>query len=508
MVGEPMSAAAGDELLDLIIVGAGVGGLAAGVMARELGLRFSIVDRGTTVGGTWRDNTYPGCACDVPSHLYSLSFAQNPDWTRSYPRQPEIEAYLEGLSDSLDLRRQIEFGCEVTAVVWDDHLQIWTICVADGSVRRARSVIMATGPLSRPSLPDIVGLDEFRGSMFHSARWDHSQDLRGERVAVIGTGASAIQFVPEIAPIAAQVTVFQRTAPWVLPRDDRPAPRWRRSLYRSVPFLQRLHRWRVYARQEMLAAAFIGRGRLAQGLATRIKQEVRNQIESSISDPVLQAQLTPTYEPGCKRLLISNDWYPALARENVEVCVSDVERITPTGILTADGVEHHVDTIIMGTGFAASDFPGPVRVVGRHGQDLAERWRDGAATHLGITVDGFPNLYFLAGPNTGLGHNSIIFMIEAQLHHVRGVLRSQRRHGDPVTMATSRAVAGFYESVQRRLARTVWTTGCTSWYRSAGGQVDTLWPGSTVEYWARTRWFRPSSHEAVEPDSGVRRSGR
>jgi cation diffusion facilitator CzcD-associated flavoprotein CzcO len=508
MVADSMTTAQTSQLLDVIIIGAGVGGLAAGVMVRDLGQSFQILDRGTTVGGTWRDNTYPGCACDVPSHLYSLSFAQNPDWTRSYPRQPEIEAYLESVTDSLDLRRSIEFGCEITELRWDGVDCFWVVTTSDGTERRARSVIMATGPLSRPSLPDIEGLESFGGKLFHSARWDHSHDLDGARIAVIGTGASAIQFVPEIAPLARKVTVFQRTPPWVLPRDDRPAPQWRRSLYRAIPALQRLHRWRVYLRQEMLSAAFVGRGRTARGLADRIKAEVRSQIETSISDPALREKLIPDYEPGCKRLLISNDWYPALARENVEVCVESVVAITPSGVVTSDGVEHAVDTIILGTGFAASDFPGPVRILGERCRDLAERWRDGAATHLGITVDGFPNLYYLAGPNTGLGHNSIIFMIEAQLHHVRGAMRHQQRRGSGATTVSHKAVSRFYDEVQRRLDRTVWTTGCSSWYRSAAGQVDTLWPGTTVEYWARTRWFRPSKYRSVCPDSGTRLSGR
>jgi cation diffusion facilitator CzcD-associated flavoprotein CzcO len=489
--------------LDVAVIGAGVGGIAAGAMLRDLGVRFTILDKGTSVGGTWRDNTYPGCACDVPSHLYSLSFAQNPDWSRSYPAQPEIEAYLEKVTDDLGLRPSIVFGAEITETRWDDELQYWIIGCADGSEYSARSVILATGPLSRPSLPDIDGIETFAGTMFHSARWDHSHQLAGERVAVIGTGASAVQFVPEIAPAAGHVTVFQRSAPWVLPRDDRPAPAWRRSLYRRVPFLQRLHRWRVYARQEMLAAAFIGRGRTARTLAQRIKDAVRDHIAASISDPEMQAALVPTYEPGCKRLLIANGWYPTLARDDVDLCTEAIVEISPTGVRTADGVLHEVDTIILGTGFAASDLPGPVVITGRHGLELSERWASGAETHLGITIDEFPNFYVLAGPNTGLGHNSIIFMIEAQLHHIRGALLDQRRRGSSATMVRRSEVERFYTAVQRRLQRTVWTTGCSSWYRSAAGQVDTLWPGTTVEYWLRTRRFRPSSHEAVAADSGM-----
>ena len=505
MAGELM----GDEMLDVAIIGAGVGGIAAAAMLRRLdGQRFEVFEKGHTVGGTWRDNTYPGCACDVPSHLYSLSFAQNPDWSRSYPAQPEIESYLERTTDSLDLRRSITFGVELEAIQWDGNGSHWVLVFTDGSQRNARSVIMATGPLSRPSMPEIDGLDSFAGTMFHSARWNHDHDLTGDRVAVIGTGASAVQFVPEIAPITAHLTVFQRSAPWVLPRDDRPAPSWRRSLYARIPALQRLHRWRVYLRQELLSVAFVGRGSSAQRIAQRIKDEVRSHIAASRSDPAEQERLVPTYEPGCKRLLIANKWYPTLARADVDLCTEKILSITPRGVLTGDGVEHEVDTIILGTGFAASDFPGPIRIEGLGGVDLAERWSSGAATHLGIAVDGFPNLYFLAGPNTGLGHNSIIFMIEAQLHYVRGALLDLRRRGVRATSVSPNAVSEFYDGVQRRLAHTVWTTGCSSWYRSAGGQVDTLWPGSTIEYWWRTRRFRPSLFAPSGPDSGRGASAR
>lgn len=496
------------EVLDVAVIGAGVGGIAAGAMLRDLGASFAIFDKGTTVGGTWRDNTYPGCACDVPSHLYSLSFAQNPDWSRSYPAQPEIESYLERVTDELGLRPRIHFGVEILAIRWEDQTLLWDIEFRDGTHRSARSVIMATGPLSRPSLPAIEGIETFAGTMFHSARWDHEHDLCGERVAVIGTGASAVQFVPEIAPVVEHLTVFQRSAPWVLPRDDRPAPPWRQRLYRRVPFLQRLHRWRVYARQELLAVAFIGRGRAAAAVSERIRTEVRAQIDAAISDPELRAACLPDYEPGCKRLLIANSWYSTLARPDVDLCTRPIRAITPTGVRTADGDEIEVDTIILGTGFSASDYPGPLRITGRAGLELADRWRTGAATDLGISVDGFPNLYLLAGPSTGLGHNSIIFMIEAQLHHIRGALVHQRRHGLRATTVRSDRVGAFYEEIQRRLGRTVWTTGCSSWYRSAAGQVDTLWPGTTVEYWWRTRRFRPDRHEVVEPDSGPVAAGR
>lgn len=505
MVGESMT----QTTFDVAVIGAGFGGIGAGAMLQRMDdTSFVILEKAETVGGTWRDNTYPGCACDIPSHLYSLSFAPNPDWSRSYPQQPEIESYLERVTDDLDLRRSIRFGVEVRGITWDNVAQRWDVEATDGDVVHAASVIMATGPLSRPALPDIEGIDDFAGTMFHSARWRHDHDLAGERVGVIGTGASAVQFVPRIAPVAGEVTVFQRSAPWVLPRDDRPAPAWRRRLYAAVPFLQRLHRWRIYLRQEMLSVAFLGRGRAAQGAAQRVKDEVRAQIAASFPDPADQERLLPHYEPGCKRLLIANEWYPALARPDVAVCTTPIERIVPEGVRTVDGTIHEFDTIVFGTGFAASDLPGPMRITGLDGVDLAQRWTSGADTNLGISIDGYPNLFMLAGPNTGLGHNSIVFMIEAQLHHIRAAMLDRRSRRVAATQTTTTAVGRFYEEAQRRLQRTVWTSGCTSWYQSDSGRVDTLWPGTTIEYWWRTRRFTPGDYVVVPADSGQVPAGR
>ena len=505
MVGESMSG----DVFDVVVIGAGFGGIAAGAMLqRRPGVRFAILEKAHTVGGTWRDNTYPGCACDIPSHLYSLSFSPNPEWTRSYPQQPEIERYLDRVTDDLDLRRSIRFGSDVQSILWDNLAQRWEITATGADPVRARSIIMATGPLSRPALPDIPGLDDFAGAMFHSARWRHDHDLTGERVGVIGTGASAIQFVPRIAPLVESLTVFQRSAPWVLPRDDRPAPSWRRRVYACVPFLQRLHRWRIYLRQELLSVAFLGRGSAAQRASERVKAEVRAQIAASFPDPADQARLTPDYEPGCKRLLIANDWYPALARPEVTVETTPIDRIVPEGVRMVDGTVVEFDTLILGTGFAASDLPGPMRIVGLDGRDLADRWTSGADTQMGIAIDGFPNLYFLAGPNTGLGHNSIVFMIEAQLHYIAGALDDLDRRGSAATQARPEAVTAFYGEVQRRLQRTVWTSGCTSWYQSDSGRVDTLWPGTTIEYWWRTRRFPAKDFADVPADSGQHAAAR
>ena len=481
--------------VDLAIIGTGFAGLGAGVMAQERGVdSFVILERSSAVGGTWRDNTYPGCACDIPSHLYSFSFAQNPAWSRSYPAQPEIEEYLQRVTDHYGLRSRIRFRFDVAVVRWLDDDQRWEITSRSGEVVIAAAVICATGPLSQPALPDIAGLDRFTGPMFHSASWRHDVDLSGRRVGVIGTGASAIQLIPAIAETVGHLTVFQRTPPWVLPRDDRPAPVWRRWLYRRLPWLQRLHRWRIYLRQELLAAAFLGNGRVARALTQRVREETLVQIESSFHDPDVVVALTPDYTPGCKRLLISSDWYPALARSNVSLVTSAIDHVEPGGVVTADGSHHDLDVLVLATGFAVSAFPSPLTVVGRGGVDLAEHWSDGAATHLGLTVSGFPNLWFLAGPGTGLGHNSIVFMIEVQLQQIGRALDYMRSSDVAVIELRSEVEESSYAEIQRRLATTVWSSGCSSWYQRDDGRIDTIWPGTTTEYWWRARRFDPERY--------------
>jgi len=488
----PLVDAVNEEIasVQLAIIGSGFGGLGAGVMALEQGIdSFVILERSKAVGGTWRDNTYPGCACDIPSNLYSFSFAQNSRWSRSYPAQPEIEEYLERITTHYGLRSRVRFGFDVENLSWNERERCWVITSRNGDTVRASTVICATGPLSQPSVPDLPGLDVFEGETFHSAAWRHDVELDGRRVGVVGTGASAIQLVPAIADTVEHLNVFQRTPPWVLPRDDRPTPKWRQRLYRAVPFLQRLHRWRIYFRQEFLALAFLGSGKIAQGMTKRIIEETKSLIEQSFDDPAEAKALVPDYTPGCKRLLISNDWYTALAKSNVELISTSIEEVTQTGVRTSDGVEHELDVLVLATGFAVSSFPSPLRIIGRDGIDLTDHWNKGASTDLGLTVSGFPNLWFLAGPGTGLGHNSIVFMIEVQLEHISRALRFMQNSSVGVLELRPEVEASSYAELQKRVAKTVWTSGCSSWYVSPGGQVDTIWPGTTTEYWWRARRF-------------------
>ncbi len=492
--------AAGVRPLELVVIGTGFGGLGAGVMARRLGITdVVLVERSASIGGTWRDNTYPGCACDIPAHLYSFSFAPNPDWSRTYPTQAELEAYLGRVTDEFDLRRSIRFGFEVARLRWVDAEQEWEVESTTGEVLHARSVISATGPLSRPATPDIEGLGSFAGPVFHSAAWDHSVDLSGRRVGLIGTGASAVQIAPAVADEVERLTVFQRTAPWVLPRDDRPTPDWRRRLHRRVPVLQRLQRLRHYIRQELLVAAFLGDGRLARALRARVRTEVRAVIDASFPEPHEAEALVPAYEPGCKRILLSNDWYPTLAREDVGLVTAPIERVTPGGVRTADGTEHRLDALVLATGFAVSTFPAPMVVVGRGGVDLRDHWSEGASSDLGLSVSGFPDLWFLIGPGTGLGHNSMVFMIECQLRTIADALVRRRARGCGPIELRQDVERRSYDEHRRRVARTVWATGCSSWYRDDRGRVDAVWPGTTVEYWWRTRRLRVRKYRVTVP---------
>ncbi len=478
----------------IAIIGAGFAGLGAAIQLRQAGFDDLVVfDRGAEVGGTWRDNTYPGCACDIRSHLYSFSFFRNPDWTSEYPRQPEIEAYLQHAADHFGLRPFLRLRTEVTELRWDEAARTWSVHTSDGDVETFDVVINGTGPLSRPQVPDVPGLDRFAGTWFHSARWDHDHRLKGERVGVIGTGASAIQFVPEIARRAERLTVFQRTPPWIVPRNDRSFSPAQRRRFRRYPVLTRLHRARIYLENESQVLAFLGNrwaSAQARSLATGF-------LDRQVADPDLRARVLPDYPPGCKRILISNDWYPTLQRNDVDLVTDPIVEVREHSVLTADGTDHPLDTLILGTGFAATEFLSPMKVFGRGGVELSEAWRSGAATYLGLAVSGFPNFWLLAGPNTGLGHNSIVLMIEAQLHTVLGALAAQR--ADEVRGWEVRAEAQdrAYAQVQRRMGRTVWASGCHSWYLSEGGRNDTLWPGSTIGYWWRTRRFDPRAFRAV-----------
>ena len=490
------------QMIDVAIVGAGVGGLCAAIRLRDSGAvqSLAILERSNEVGGTWRDNTYPGCACDVPSHLYSFSFAPNTRWTRPYPQQQEIQDYILRATDTYALRPLIRFNSAVAAMRWLADQQCWQIDIEGQAPMLARHVVLATGPLNEPAIPELPGLDSFTGPSFHSSHWRHDVDLKGKRVAVVGTGASAVQFVPEIAADASHVTVFQRTPAWVLPRWDEPYGAVKRWAYRHVPLLQRLSRWRVYWFNEFVGMGFMG----SAAIQRMLKRLSNHHLRKQVPDAEMRKLLTPNFNPGCKRLLISNTWFAALQRPNVQLVTQAVGGITPNAVVGADGTVYPCDVIIWGTGFKATEFVAPMQIYGvaadGAGQgdvpELGAVWRSNpAASHLGITVAGFPNLFLLVGPNTGLGHNSIIFMIECQVDYIVRALGSLRNHKQTVLQLRMDVQRKEYAAVQQKMKGNVWSSGCKSWYQHADGRIDTLWPGYTWEYWLKTRRFSPAHYD-------------
>ena len=467
------------------IVGAGFGGLGLGIRLKQAGVTdFTIFDRGDEVGGTWRDNTYPGLACDVPSHLYSFSFEPKRDWSRRFPRQPEILEYLRTAVRKHGLERHLRLGSEVTHARFDDGR--WRVRTAQGDEQDFDVLVAATGQLSRPAWPGIPGLDRFEGTAFHSAEWDHSFDVTGKRIAVIGTGASAVQFVPEIAPAAEQLHVFQRSAPYVVEKRDKEYPRWEQHLFRRMPAIQaldRLYMWLVF---ETFIAAFTHAPLLRRELGRRF----RKQIEGQVADPELREALTPSYEIGCKRVLISNDWYPTLQRPDVELVTAPISEVVTDGVVTADGRTREVDAIVCGTGFSTVDFLAPMEVRGLGGRDLNEAWREGPEAYLGLTISGFPNLFVLYGPNTNLGSGSIVYMLESQISYVLDAVARLGQTGGAWLDVRPDAQARESRAVQKRLKTSVWNTGgCTSWYVH-GGRNTNNWPGYMLEYRLRTRRLR------------------
>jgi cation diffusion facilitator CzcD-associated flavoprotein CzcO len=452
---------------------------------------FIILDKEDDLGGTWRDNQYPGCACDVPSPLYSYSFELNPDWSRLFAPQREIWAYLRGCARKYGLEAHIRYGSVVEQMHWDEDERRWDVqTVEHGELGswRPRAVVSAAGALHLPDYPDIPGAERFAGTSFHSARWDQSCDLAGKRVAVIGTGASAIQFVPEIAKQAAQLTVFQRTPPWIHPRPDAPIPARMRSAFRKAPVAARALRDAIYLGLEARAMGFAISPKLMAPLAA----VARRHLASQITDPALRAQLTPDYTIGCKRILLSSDYYPALQRPNVSLVTEGITGITEAGVTTADGEEHKADVIIYATGFKVIESVTSLNVAGRDGRKLKA---GNLEAYRGITMAGFPNLFLLLGPNTALGHTSVVFMIETQIQHVLSCLRLIARDKADAIEVVESAQRRYNDALQRRLRRAVWSEGgCRSWYLDADGVNRTLWPGFTFEYWARTRRARPSDY--------------
>jgi cation diffusion facilitator CzcD-associated flavoprotein CzcO len=473
------------EHVRVAVIGSGFGGLGAAVRLRREGITdFVVLERAGGVGGTWRDNSYPGCACDVPSHLYSFSFAPNPEWPRTFSGQEHIRAYLEHVADVFRLRSHLRFDTEVTKMTWDAEKLRWGIETSSGFLT-ADVVVSATGPLSDPKIPQIPGIDTFTGKVFHSARWDHDYDLRGKRVAMVGTGASAIQIVPEIQPDVARLTLFQRTPPWVMPRVDRAISGVERWLHRQVPFTTKGRRGLLWGIRELQVQAFTKRPHQL-GVVERL---AKRNIARAVKDPALRERLTPDYRIGCKRILLSNAYYPALTRPNVDVVASGLAEIDGSTVVAADGTRAEVDAIVFGTGFHVTDMPIAERVVGADGRTLAQAWETGMKSLRGATAAGFPNWMTIIGPNTGLGNSSMILMIESQLNYMADFVRQLDVLGGRVALdARPAAVDAWNHKVQERMKRTVWNTGgCTSWYLDANGVNTTVWPGTTTEFRGATR---------------------
>ena len=481
--------------IETVIVGSGFSGLAMAARLKRSGREdFVVLEKADEVGGTWRENTYPGCRCDVPSHVYSLSFAPNPDWSATFSAQPEIQAYLKRVARDEDLYEHVRFGCELEQADWDADAMRWRLQTSQGPLT-ARFLIASAAPLHAPKLPDVPGLAAFPGTVFHSATWNHDHDLESERVAVIGTGASAIQFVPQIQPRVEQLHLFQRTAPWVMPRRDRRMSRFERSLYRRFPAAQRAMRAAIYWGREAFAIPMI-RARLAPLLRKVGEAHLRR----SIADPELRAKATPDYLPGCKRILVANDYLPSLAKPNVELVTAGIREVRGNTVVAVDGSEREVDTIIFGTGFHVLDLPIAGQIRDRDGRSLNDHWEGSPQALRGTTVAGFPNLFFLLGPNTGLGHNSVVYMAESQVDYIAQALASANGAAiEPRAEAQER----WNQEIQRRMPGTVWTEGgCQSWYIDRNGLNTSLWPDFSFRFRRALRRFDADEyvlHRAPEP---------
>ena len=479
----------------VLIVGAGFSGLGMAIRLKRAGIDdFVVLEQGDEVGGTWRDNDYPGCSCDVESRLYSYSFEPNPNWTRTFAPQAEILQYLVRCADKYGIRPHIRFRTSVLRARFDEDAAMWEVQTGDGQTLRARIVISACGPLSRPSSPDVPGLSAFRGKVFHSARWDHTFPVEGKRIAVIGTGASAIQIVPSIAPRVARLYVFQRTPPWIIPKPDRAFGSIERWLFRRFPALQGLVRRAIYWKREALALGFVVEPRIMKILGLVAMRYLR----ASVPDRALRAKVTPNYTMGCKRVLPTNDWFRTLQSPQVELVTDAISEVRAECVATCDGQERQLDAIVLATGFDAAEQKAPFDVRGRDGQDLNDAWRDGPEAYLGTSVSGFPNLFLLVGPNTGLGHNSMLFMIESQIAYVMSAIETMQRKNLRLIHVLPEVQRRYNARIQDRLKGTVWSSGCTSWYRMRrSGRNTTLWPGFTFEFRMRTRRFDVGSYETA-----------
>lgn len=493
--GKPAAAsnAATSKVASVLIIGAGFAGLGSAIRLRQAGIDdIVILERGSEVGGTWRDNQYPGAACDIPSNLYSYSFAQNPDWSRSFSGAPEILGYIHHLVQEFKLQPLIRFGHNVTGLSFDEASGLWTASVTGGDDVQARSVVMAQGPLSNSSWPKIAGLETFEGHKIHSARWDHDYDFSGKRVAVVGTGASAIQIIPELVKKAEFVKVFQRTPAWVFPRPDYATPDWNKALFRKVPAAQTALRRALYWTHESMALSVIWNSPLTAVGERLALAHLKNQVK----DSWMRRQLTPNFRLGCKRVLISNDYYPALQAPNCKLITWPIVRIAPQGIRTVEGIEHQFDCIVFATGFDVSKSGAPFPVTGVGGRELGQEWSRGAQAFKSISVSGYPNLFLTFGPNSGPGHNSALVYMESQIDYlvqgVKAILDGKLKTLDVKPQVQKR----YNIEIQKRLGRTNWNSGCKSWYLTEDGYNATMYPGFATQY-ARQMRLELKDYEAT-----------
>lgn len=474
----------------ILIVGTGFAGLGMAIRLKEMGINdFTIIERAKDVGGTWRDNHYPGAACDVPSHLYSFSFEPNAEWSRVYPSQPELETYLQKVTDKYQLRSHICFDHTLSKTAYDESSGQWLVNTTGGNFK-ARFVISGNGGLAEPKLPDIPGVETFAGHHFHSASWDHDYALQGKRVAVIGTGASAIQFVPEIAGVPKQLSIFQRTPNWIIPRGDRPYSRFEKWIFKHIPFVQKIVRAKIYCQNETRVLGMV----LHPALMKLFRRAATNHMQRQVTDPAMWPKLTPNFPVGCKRILISNGWYPALQKPNVDLVTDGIKEIREHSIVTNDNVERDVDCIIFGTGFYVTENPIAAKIYGRDDRQLSQVWKDGEEAYLGASVHGFPNFFFIVGPNVTLGHSSMVYMIETQVNAISHVLKTMEENSSATIEVKLDVQQEYNKGLQKLLGGSIWATGCDSWYKHRSGKITQLWPGFTFTFRRRNQDFKLSDY--------------